>query len=150
MASHCMLNLVADEGHECHRATARHRVLLSAKLITTTDEFCVRLRDLSATGAKVEGEKLPPAGKDVILKRGRLEVFATIVWSSESQGGLAFDEPLSEGEVLAQASHQAVVPPPPEPEVYKRPGFRSGRLTPEELALAESWARPAAPQAFGE
>ena len=147
MASHSMLTLIADEGRICNRESERHRVLLSAKLITTTGESCVRVRDLSATGAKLEGDALPGAGKDVILKRGRLEVFGAIVWSNGSSAGIAFDEPLSEGELLAQSDPASV---PPEPEVYKRPGFRSRPLTPEELALAESWARPATSQRFGE
>ena len=147
MASHRMLSLIADEGQICNRASERHRVLLSAKLITTTGESSVRLRDLSATGAKVEGAALPPAGKDVILKRGRFEAFATIAWSNGSSAGLAFDEPLTEGELLDQANP---APPPPEAAIYKRPGFRSRPLSPEEMALGETWARPIARESFGE
>ena len=51
----------------------------------------VRVRNLSATGALVEGAALPPAGTAVILRRGALEAPGTAVWSEGGKAGLAFD-----------------------------------------------------------
>ena len=51
----------------------------------------VRIRNLSATGAMVEGAVLPRAGARVRLCRGSLEVFAEIVWSKEGAAGLRFE-----------------------------------------------------------
>lgn len=51
----------------------------------------VRVRNLSATGALVEGASLPPTGTAVILRRGALEAPGTAVWSRSGKAGLAFD-----------------------------------------------------------
>lgn len=150
MASHAMLALVGDTGRECLRRNARHRVLLSATLLTTTDEFRVRLRDLSATGAKVEGARLPPPGTDVVLKRGALELFGSVAWREEDHSGIQFEDPVEEAELLRAVGCAAPASPAPSLEPYRRPGFRTPPPSPEELELAREWARPASPQRFGE
>jgi hypothetical protein len=144
MASHAMLALVAsDEDAEHRRACARHRVLLSAKLVTTTGETGVKLRNLSTVGAMAEGDKLPIAGSDLILRRGALDIFATVVWNADHRCGLQFDEPLADDEVWSQVSP---APPPivSQPIVHRRPGVRSSQLSREEREMLDAISRPAA------
>ncbi len=50
----------------------------------------VRVRNMSATGALIEGASLPETGATAILRRGALEVPATAAWSKAGKGGLAF------------------------------------------------------------
>ena len=54
----------------------------------------VRVRNMSGTGALVEGASLPPSGASVILRRGALEAPATTAWSETGKAGLAFDGPV--------------------------------------------------------
>ena len=79
----------------------RRRVALSGTLETLQGQIPVACRNLSATGALVEGCNLPAAGRDVVLKVGPLDCFATVVWAAEGRCGLSFDEPVSFEQVLA-------------------------------------------------
>ena len=94
MGSHAML--ARADGAPDQRRSPRYRVLLIARLVTTCSERIVKLRDLSATGAMIEGPRIPAAGTDILLQRGSLEVFGTIVWKKEMQAGIEFAEPLTE------------------------------------------------------
>jgi hypothetical protein len=100
MASRAMLGLV-DGGGEQRRAD-RVRLLLTARLVTTTDEYPVMLRDISLTGAMVEGSRLPGMGVDLLLKRGALEIFAQVVWVDGRRAGLEFEPPLGATEFATQ------------------------------------------------
>src|SRR5687767_10941575 len=105
------------------RRGPRHRVLLVARLFTTSGERNVKLRDISAAGAMVEGDRLPPPGTDILLRRGSLELIATIVWTKDGRAGLEFDEPLTEAELWMQvnAPHLAEVDVPPAPSAAAAP-----------------------------
>ena len=99
------------------RRAPRFRVLLVARLLTTSGERNVKLRDISATGAMVEGDRLPAPGTDILLRRGSLELIATIIWARDGKAGLEFDEPLTEAELWMQvnAPHLAEVEAAPAP-----------------------------------
>lgn len=148
MASHAALALFTDDSPLARRGAQRHRVLMAARLITIAGEHEVRLRDLSGTGALAEGD-VPPAGTDVVLRRGRTEVFATIIWSDGRRGGLAFDAPLAPADLFAHLRGGA---PPPVPALpsHRRPGFGATRLSPREEALAAAWFRPEGRPSLGD
>ncbi|MDT9598301.1 PilZ domain-containing protein [Sphingosinicella rhizophila] len=133
MGSQAALSLVTNGTEPSRRASMRHRALLLAKLVTTTNEYSVRMRDLSATGALVEGEGIPRPGTDIILRRGNLEVLATVRWSTDNHAGLEFEDPLSEGQVWAQIN-PALEPPAARLSVY-RPGFKGDQVKAEERAI---------------
>jgi len=94
MGSQKMLAFV--DGAPEQRRSPRYRVLLIARLVTTCSERIVKLRDLSTSGAMIEGPRIPAVGTDILLQRGSLEVFGTIVWAKDMQAGIEFDEPLTE------------------------------------------------------
>jgi hypothetical protein len=100
MGSRAMVAIA--EGQPDDRRSPRFSVLLVARLVTTWGERIVKLRNISATGAMIEGDRIPPAGTDVLLRRGALELFATIVWIREKQAGLEFEAPLTEAELWMQ------------------------------------------------
>jgi hypothetical protein len=142
MASRAMLTLIEGEEANEQRRSPRSRVLLSARLVTTTDSFSVKLRDLSARGARAEGDRLPPLGTDVIVERGALNAFATIVWSKDGRCGLAFDEPLSDGD-LWSALGSVRPAPASDPRQFRRPGLKeAARLTADEVERARLWVHP--------
>ncbi len=147
MASHAALHLFADDGPLGRRGAPRQRVLLGARLVTIVDEHEVRIRDLSTTGARVEGD-VPAAGTDVMVQRGTHELFGRIVWSDGRRGGIEFEEPLSPGDLFT-----AICPVPPAPRptvVHRRPGFRPATLTAQEQARAAAWFRPTGRPSLGD
>jgi hypothetical protein len=121
MASHSILRLIGEDGAS-RRGSIRNRVLLVAKLVTPARDIDVRIRDVSATGAQVEGADLPRPGSDVILKRGAFQGFARVIWSSGSNAGIQFDEPFDETELMIKLRG---VPrsAEPDPGRHRRPGF---------------------------
>ena len=51
----------------------------------------VRIRNISARGALVDGRALPPVGTPVRLSRGRFTAAGQLAWAGEGQAGLNFD-----------------------------------------------------------
>jgi hypothetical protein len=138
MASRTMLNLVFDNGRDGRRQYARQPMLLSARLITITSEHNVRIRDLSAGGARVQGDDIPEVGTDVLLKRGAFETFGKIAWVSDGQAGVEFDDPLDDAEV--KALHEAPFhTPTPQAEDYRRPAFGRKTATHPRLSNGTGW-----------
>ena len=125
-------------------------MLINARLITTTDEQPVKLRDISAGGALVESQHPFAAGKDVILRRGSTEVFARIVWADGNKCGLQFEEALSKAELIGFI-HQPpkATPAMPQP-MPQRPSLASEPLTPEQWETIQAWGRPEGREAHGE
>lgn len=148
MASRAMLTLISSENNSEQRVHTRHRVLLSAKLVTTTTEQLVKIRNLSATGAMLEGEKLPRVGSDVVIRRGSAELFAAVAWAEDGRCGVEFDQPLSEDDLWMHIHPREAERP--EPQIrHRRPGVRQNvRLTPEECELARAWVSPRGRSAY--
>jgi hypothetical protein len=64
--------------------------MLTANLRTDNSEIAVRVRNLSQTGALIEGATLPSPTTSVILSRNDLSVAGSVVWSSGGRAGLHF------------------------------------------------------------
>lgn len=153
MASQNLLTVVgttaSSEGVE-PRDGPRVRVLINARLITTTDEQPVKLRDISAGGTLVESEQPMTAGKDVILRRGSTEVFARIVWANGNRCGLQFEEAMTDAELLGFI-HQPLKATAPIPQpLPQRPSLAPEPLTPEQWEIIDAWGRPGGRPAYGE
>lgn len=73
-----------------NRRRARSNVFLSAFLVTENLSVSVRVRDLSAMGALLEGVALPSAGTSVRLLRGELWADAKVVWEGGNLAGVQF------------------------------------------------------------
>src|SRR3546814_12261698 len=71
MTKQSMLSVVGGPAETLTGAGARLRLLLAAKLVMTTGELPVTLRELSSTNAVVTGDGLPSVGTDALLKIGR-------------------------------------------------------------------------------
>ena len=140
MASKAMLTLLTQE-EETGKRELRFRVLFSASLITTTDEYAVTVRDISITGFGIEGPRVPPVGADVLLRRRASEFFARVVWSEGGRAGLEFDEPISAAEVLAQLNGRSAGN-----SAGMVPAERHTPLGADDLAIARAWLGGAAAQ----
>jgi hypothetical protein len=116
------------------RSAKRARVLLAAKLQTSSGEIEARLRDLSRKGALVECAIVPPVGSEVVFVRGSTIVPARVAWTGPGRVGLEFHYMIDESEVLVQLGKR----PPPKPESFRRPGLKED-LTADQRKAAKVW-----------
>ncbi len=130
------------------RRHPRVRVLLSAKLSTTTEESSVKIRDISLSGAMLQGRFLPRVGSDVMLTRGSFEIFATVAWRRDDMCGVAFDSPLSRLEELLEAGATPDDFVACTAALRHQPLRPSGDPTAEEMEAARAWAFPVGRQGF--
>jgi hypothetical protein len=63
-------------------------------LRTSTSSIAAALTDISETGARIGGSRLPREGEDVDLTVEALKVFGTVVWRDGEECGLQFETPL--------------------------------------------------------
>ena len=84
----------AEEPARDRRASRRSNLLLVAEIEYDGLIAQVRIRNVSDTGAMVEGPQVPKAGTRLWLKRGTLKVRASVAWADRGKAGLHFDEQL--------------------------------------------------------
>jgi len=75
---------------EEQRAALRASLYLAAALYCDEHSSAIRIRNLSARGALIEGEVVPETGALVQLVRGGLIVHALVAWSADGRCGLKF------------------------------------------------------------
>jgi hypothetical protein len=117
-----------------NRKNRRSNVLMSASLELSGTSVPVKLRNLSAEGALVEGEKLPVEGSSVLFRKGDLSMPGRVAWVNEKQAGVNFAQKLNPEQLLRHV-------PTPRPRVmpeFKRTGLK-GTMTAEERRYGESW-----------
>ena len=103
-------------GYKTSRAN-RQRMLRSATLVLGDERGEVRIRNLSTTGAMVDGVELPDQaiGYPVQLEvtAGQF-VAATISWVGDGRAGLRFDQAI-DMDGVSGATNGTTAPPPPPP-----------------------------------
>jgi len=78
----------------------RLSVLLSARIQSGSSECTMRLRNVSSTGARLEGAVIPPVGSIVRFSRGDVSVSARVVWAGKTSFEIEFRETIDETELL--------------------------------------------------
>jgi len=84
---------IEPEGSVEDRVAPRTNLLLAATAEVDGRSLPVRIRNLSETGAMVEGAGLPEAGMPLVLMRGDLQVAATVAWAAGGRRGVRFQGP---------------------------------------------------------
>ncbi|HEX8307495.1 MAG TPA: PilZ domain-containing protein [Allosphingosinicella sp.] len=84
---------IEPEGSVEDRVAPRTNLLLAATAEVGGRSLPVRIRNLSETGAMVEGAGLPEAGMQFTLMRGDLQVAATVAWAAGGRRGVRFAGP---------------------------------------------------------
>ena len=124
-----------------NRRSRRSNLLMAASVETADGTIGVTLRNLSADGALVEGAGLTEAGSAVVFRKKDLVISGRVAWIHEHRAGIAFDAQLEPETVLRH------VPTPKNrfEQTFRRPGFSSHALTPEERRWCETlvWDGPA-------
>lgn len=76
------------------RVSPRTNLLLAANAEVGGRILPVRIRNLSETGAMLEGAGLPDAGMKLVLARGDLHVSAVVAWAAGARRGVKFEGPI--------------------------------------------------------
>lgn len=84
---------IKPEGSAEDRVAPRTNLLLAATAEVGGRSLPVRIRNLSDTGAMLEGAGLPEAGMPIVLVRGDLQVAATVAWAAGGRRGIRFAGP---------------------------------------------------------
>jgi hypothetical protein len=87
-----MADIKPEAGAE-GRVSPRTNLLLSATAEAGGIVIPVRIRNLSETGAMLEGNGLPDAGLPLVIRRGDLQISAVVAWAAGSRRGVRFDGP---------------------------------------------------------
>lgn len=123
-----------------NRRSRRSNVLMAAVVEAGTGPIDVKLRNLSADGALIEGDFLPEPGTAVVFRKKDLVISGHVAWASDRRGGICFDSKLEPEAVLRH------IPAPKlriEPN-FKRPRLSRSPLSPSEQRWCEEyiWQRP--------
>ena len=116
-----------------NRKSRRSNVLNSASLELSGTSLPVKLRNLSAEGALVEGEKLPIETASVLFRKGDLSMPGHVAWVKGRQAGINFAQQLNPEQLLRHV-------PAPRPRVaptFRRPGLRT--VPEDERGFGGAW-----------
>ena len=78
----------------------RTNLFVMATLYCDAGSAPVKLRNLSSTGAMIEGGLIPATGTKVRLSRGSLNIVGKVVWSRSERAGLRLDSSILVSEWL--------------------------------------------------
>ena len=121
-----------------NRKNRRSNVLMSASLELSGTSVPVKLRNLSADGALVEGDKLPVEGSSIMFRKGDLSTAGTVAWVKGRQAGVSFAHKLDPDQLLRHI-------PTPRPRVapkFKRPGLKKYNESDQGYGDAWHWRFP--------
>ncbi len=81
------------------RSAPRDPTPLFAVFTTVTRSDRALVVDVSATGVRLRGDRLPECNEALELSIENVRTFGTVIWSNEVECGIAFDAPLSAPDV---------------------------------------------------
>ena len=131
----------ADSGAEDERRSARSTVMLAATIDAGGAAVPVRVVNLSAHGALVQGDDLPCADTPLSFRCGGLQAAGWMAWLRPPLGGISFDLTVDPNAALQSVRAAHVVIKDTRARDFRRPGFTGNQLTDEERRILESWAR---------
>ncbi|HEX5183754.1 MAG TPA: hypothetical protein VFW19_11465 [Allosphingosinicella sp.] len=70
-------------------------LMLAATARCGADVLSIRIRNVSETGALIEGDGLPPVGEPIHLSRGDTEIDGIVAWAGGVRRGVHFSEPVA-------------------------------------------------------
>jgi hypothetical protein len=116
-----------------NRKSRRSNVLMAASLELSGTSLPVKLRNLSADGALVVGDKLPVEGASLLFRKGDLSIAGQVAWVKGRQAGISFAQNLDPEQLLRHV-------PVPRPRVapsFRRPGLT--KFADSESGYGDSW-----------
>ena len=116
-----------------NRKSRRSNVLMAASLELSGTSLPVKLRNLSADGALVEGDQLPIEGASVLFRKGDLSMPGNVAWVKGRQAGVNFAQKLNPDQLLRHV-------PVPKARVtpsFRRPGLK--KFTDGDTGFGDAW-----------
>ena len=80
------------------RSAARREGPLIAVFTTLKESHSAVLADISATGVRLRGARLPDMGEELTLRIDTVQAFGAVIWVEAGECGIAFDRPLAANE----------------------------------------------------
>ncbi len=124
-----------ESGITQNRRARRSHVLMAASIEAEGIAVAVKLRNLSAEGALVEGDQLPAVGSRVMFRKKELYLAGRVAWITANRAGIAFDTRLDPEAVMR---HVPRTRPKPQLE-FRRPRLTGSDLSPGERKVAQDW-----------
>lgn len=118
------------------RRSPRGTVMLTATVHHDATSEAVKVRNLSASGALVEGETLPAMGATVVFGRSNLLLRGHVVWVEGHRSGVRFEQPVDPRASLRHVSNPRRV----STGRATRPGLACKALSEGDKRLMEQWA----------
>jgi PilZ domain len=114
------------------RSEPRSNIFLVATLAAQGASGTVRVRDLSSSGALIEGDALPSVGAALRLTRGSLTVSGYVAWVKDNRAGVRFDSTVTVADWLPNGNRPTAQQQVDEiVQVYKaRPAAEERRAEP--------------------
>lgn len=119
-----------------NRKAGRANVFMKAQLECGGKSRDVKLRNLSAEGALVEGDDLPVEGTELIFRKGDIKAPAKIAWVSHHRAGVSFDVHLNKELLMRHVPRPRATSPT---RFEGRPAIVKSDLSPEERIATENW-----------
>lgn len=128
-----MVRTMDESSQSQNRKTRRSNVLMAASLELSGTSVPVKLRNLSADGALVEGEKLPVEGASILFRKGDLSMPGNVAWVKGRQAGVSFAQKLNPEQLLRHVpAPRARVAPS-----FRRPGLKGA--TDRDTGYGDAW-----------
>ena len=74
------------------RHQRRQNVALIGSATCLDGAISVHVQDLSATGAKICGRRLPVPGKEILIRTEDLSLFGRVAWARDDQRGVIVED----------------------------------------------------------
>jgi hypothetical protein len=123
------------------RRSDRSSVLLAATIECDGARLAVRVVNLSAHGALVQGDAVPGQDEAVTFRCSGLEVAGWMAWVKPPFAGINFDAPVHLPAIVQGAGTAAMVTRDTRRRDFRRPGFRGDQMSAEEREIVEQWTR---------
>jgi hypothetical protein len=107
------------------RGGIRSNVFLTATLDASGVMCAVRVRNMSVSGALIDGAKLPPRGASVRLIRGQLEACGEVAWEDGDYRGLRFSSPVDVQAWVKKVGHNGQREVDQKLALLRQPGQRN-------------------------
>jgi hypothetical protein len=82
------------------RSASRSAGPLIAVFTTLRESHSAVLADISSTGARLRGARLPQIGEELLISIDEVRAFGSVIWAEVDECGIAFDCPLAAEEKL--------------------------------------------------
>jgi hypothetical protein len=105
------------------RDAVRSNVFLAAVIEAPGGPFPVRIRNVSVSGALLEGPELPQEGTPVDLRRGHLSAKGEVAWRDEDQCGVRFEASIVVAAWVKRVGHTGQEQVDRAVASLRRPGF---------------------------